>query len=222
MLFSFFQVVFAGFFGNSRSTKNKIKKLLSHRHKQLWRLTMKMKADENFVKYEHGVCVNKNDLIRVGNNHAGTSMWLYFNPADVRNYNKANALVHDKFNDLINGGVELARQEGQAGIKKLTHCMAEVEYRVEGKLIKQPIEYEVKISKSPARVGLICLQPSDKANPPLLVATIFMEDGLHKGKSKKYSKKAYLLDKHGLFKDNKAKLEKSDKQEDNYHIPRVK
>jgi hypothetical protein len=118
--------------------------------------------------------------------------------------------VRNKIDSLLQNELEIARQEGQSGIKKLSNCTAEVEFTVNGKNIKKPISYEIKIAKSPSRVGLIMLNSTEQNTPPLLVATLFMEDGLHKGKAKKYCKQAYLLDKHGLFnqKTPSAKLDK--------------
>jgi hypothetical protein len=157
------------------------------------------KGEETSLKYEHGVLVDKNNLFTVTNTHDNTSMLLHFNPADIKNYNKADKIVLDKMDMLLRDNLEMARQHGQAGIKKLSNCSAEVEFTVNGKSVKKSLAYEVKISNSPSRIGLVALQPVDPRNPVMLVASVYLAGGLHQGKAKKYCKQAYLLDKHSLF-----------------------
>ncbi len=162
---------------------------------------------ETVLKYEYGITVTEADIIEVLNPHDNTKMFLYFNVDDIKNYNKANEVVHHKFSALLNEGIEMARQQGQAGIKKLSKCAAQVEFTINGNSIKKSIDYEIKINKSASRIGVVAFQSRDLHSPTLLVAALFMEDGLHQGKAKKYCKHAYLLDKHGLFQRAQSKAE---------------
>lgn len=154
----------------------------------------------NQIEYHYGICISRDDVQPVASVKGVDHYLLHFNANDIKHYLEANDDVQRKFTQLITDGVSLAGKSNQSGLKELGNSGVSMTLNYHGKDIVLPVAFELKINRSAARVGVVEVAPKNPQDPTLLIAALYMKDGLHGGKAKKYTKQAYSLSRHGLFR----------------------